>query len=233
VRSVAPTKASARLRPRIRLEAQANGEIIACFNGHSVGLGTFSAAAADRAQELRVGLPLSSISSARRNIDKEMGLLVQRLARHGLLEYRLGRSRNGEDLVVIEPQVLDYWPQAPQLGNTEALVLSRFAFMRRRGSEMVVESPRAGALFKICDPKIAGAIAMLSTPQQIKALRQHEGFPGLELLALLSDCQSFSRSAQVAKGSFDWPRVTTASLFGTFTIFCSTRAARKVGTAIR
>jgi SagB-type dehydrogenase family enzyme len=189
VRSAAPTKASARLRRSIRLEAQANGEIIACFDGHSVSLGTFSAAAADRAQELRVGLPLSSISSARRNIDKEISLLVRRLAGHGLLEYRLGRSPNGEDLVVIEPQVLDYWPQAPQLGNTEALVLSRFAFMRRRGAEMVVESPRAGALFKICDPKTAAAIAMFSTPQQIKALRQHEGFPGLELLALLLDCQ--------------------------------------------
>jgi SagB-type dehydrogenase family enzyme len=189
VRSAAPTKASARLRRHFRLEAQTNGEIIACFDGHSVGLGTFSAAAADRAQELRIGLPLSSISSVRRNIDKEMGLLVRRLARHGLLEYRLGRSRNGEDLVVIEPQVADYWPQAPQLGNAEALVLSRFAFMRRRGNEMVLESPRAGALFKICDPKIAAAIAMLSTPQQIKALRQQEGFPGIELLALLLDCQ--------------------------------------------
>ena len=189
VRSAAPTKASARLRRRIRLEAQTNGEIIACFDGYSVGLGTFSAAAADRAKELRIGLPLSSISSVRRNIDKEIGLLVRRLARHGLLEYRLGRSPNGEDLVVIEPQVADYWPQAPQLGNAEALVLSRFAFMRRRGNEMVVELPRAGALFKICDPKIAAAIAMLSTPQQIKALRQQEGFPGVELLALLLDCQ--------------------------------------------
>jgi len=189
VRPAARTIASARLRRRIRLEAQTNGEIIACSDGYSVGLGTFSAAAADRAKELRVGLPLSSISSVRRNIDKEIGLLVRRLARHGLLEYRLGRSRNSEDLVVIEPQVADYWPQAPQLGNAEALVLSRFAFMRRRGNEMVVESPRAGALFKICDPKIAAAIAMLSTPQQIKALRQQEGFPGVELLALLLGCQ--------------------------------------------
>jgi SagB-type dehydrogenase family enzyme len=189
VRSAASTKASARLRRRIRLEAQANGEIIACFDGHSVGLGTFSAAVADRAKELHIGLPISSISSARLNIDKEMGLLVRRLARHGLLEYRLGRSPNGEDLVVIEPQIADYWPQAPQLGNAEALVLSRFAFMRRRGDEMVLESPRAGALFKICDPKIAAAIAMLSTPRQIKALRRQEGFPGVELLALLLDCE--------------------------------------------
>ena len=61
--------------------------------------------------------------------------------------------------------------------------------MRRRGNEMVLESPRAGALFKICDPKIAAALAMLSAPQQIKRLRRQDGFPGLELLALLVDCQ--------------------------------------------
>ena len=61
--------------------------------------------------------------------------------------------------------------------------------MRRRGNEMVLESPRAGALFKICNPKIATAIATLSTPQQLKRLRRQDGFPGIELLALLVDCQ--------------------------------------------
>jgi SagB-type dehydrogenase family enzyme len=188
VRSPAPKTLFARLRGHVRLEAQANGEIVACFDGDSVGLGTFSARAADRAQELHTGLPLSSFA-ANRKTDKEIGLLVQRSARRGLLEYRLGRSRGGEDLVVIEPQVPDYWPQAPELGNAGALVLSRFAYMRRRGAEMVLESPRAGALFKICDPKIAAAIAMLSTPQQIKQLRRQDGFPGVELLALLLDCE--------------------------------------------
>jgi SagB-type dehydrogenase family enzyme len=188
-RPAAPANVSARLRGHVRLEAHGNGEIVAGFDGYSVGLGRFSADAADRAQELRIGLPFSSFASGRRNIDKEIGLLVQRLARCGLLEYRLGRSRKGEDLVVIEPQVPDYWPQAPELGNADALVLSRFAYMRRRGAEMVLESPRAGALFKICDPKIATAVAMLSSPQQIKRLRRQDGFPGVELLALLLDCQ--------------------------------------------
>src|SRR5271169_3430567 len=140
-RRATPPTVSARLASRVTLEAQANGDIIACFDGYSVGLGTFSAATADRAKELRIGLPLSSILSVRRNIDKEMGLLVRRLATHGLLEYRLGRSRNSEDLVVIEPQVPDYWPQAPKFGAADALVLSRFAYMRRRGAEMVLESP--------------------------------------------------------------------------------------------
>jgi SagB-type dehydrogenase family enzyme len=68
-------------------------------------------------------------------------------------------------------------------------VLSRFAYMRRRASDMVLESPRAGALFKICDPKIATAVATLSAPQQIKQLCRQDGFPGVEILALLTDCQ--------------------------------------------
>jgi SagB-type dehydrogenase family enzyme len=187
VRRAARATVFARLRSHVRLEAQANGEIVASFDGYSDGLGTFSPRAADRAQDLHIGL--SSFASRGRNIDKDMGRLVQRLARRGLLEYRLGRSRGGEDLVVIEPQVPDYWPQTPQLGNADALVLSRFAYMRRRGDEMVLESPRAGALFRIRDPRIATAIAMLSTPQQVKHLRRQEGFPGVELLALLLDCQ--------------------------------------------
>ena len=100
-----------------------------------------------------------------------------------------GARSTARTLVVIEPQVPDYWPQAPQLGKIDALVLSRFAYMRRRGAEMVLELPLAGALFKICDPKIASAIAMLSAPQQVGHLRRQEGFPGTELLGLLLDCQ--------------------------------------------
>jgi len=105
------------------------------------------------------------------------------------LEYSLSNSRNDEDQVVIEPQVADYWPKNPPLSNTDVLVLSRFAYMRRRGNDMVLESPRAGALFRICNPKIAAAIAALSTPQQIRRFRRQDGFPGIELLALLVDCQ--------------------------------------------
>ena len=111
-----------------------------------------------RAQKLAHGSAACLVLIRRQTLDKEIDLLVRRLARRGLLEYRLGRSRNGEDLVVIEPQVPDYWPQAPQLRDTDTLVLSRFAYLRRRGNEMVLESPRAGALFKICDPKIAATL---------------------------------------------------------------------------
>ena len=188
-RRAAPATLSARLVGHVTLEARSDGNIVACFDGHSVGLGTFSAGAAERAQHLRTGLPLASFASGRRPIDKEVELLVRRLALHGLLEYRLGRARNGEDQVVIEPQVPDYWPQAPQLGAADVLVLSRFAYLRRRGNDMVLESPRSGALFRICDPKIAAALATLSAPQPLKRLRRQDGFPGVELLALLVECR--------------------------------------------
>jgi SagB-type dehydrogenase family enzyme len=189
VRPAVPATVFARLRANVSLEAHANGEIVAYFGGYSVGLGTFSAGAADLAQDLRKGLLLAEFAFGGRKIAKEIDILVRRLAKRGLLEYRLGRSRSRQDLVVIEPQVPDYRPRTPQLDNTDALALSRFAYMRRRGNELVLESPRSGALFKICSPKIAAVLATLSTPQQIKRLRRQDGFPGVELLALLVDCQ--------------------------------------------
>jgi SagB-type dehydrogenase family enzyme len=179
---------SIRLLSHVTLQAQASGDIVALFDDFALSLGKFSRAAAQRAKDLRGGLPLRALASGSRETDREVLVLVRRLAGRGLIEYRLGRAR-GEDLVVIEPQLPDYWPQPAHLGNADTLVLSRFAYLRRRANEMVLESPRAGALFKICDPKIAAALALLVRPQQIKQFRRQEGFPGLELLSLLVDCQ--------------------------------------------
>jgi SagB-type dehydrogenase family enzyme len=192
-RTRAPT-ISARLSGHITLDAQADGSIAACFDGYAVGLGKFSVGAMERAQDLRTGLPLSSLASDGSPVGKEVDLLVRRLARRGLLEYRLGQPGDGQDQVVVEPQGPDYWPRTPKLGDGETIVLSRFAYLRRRGSEMVLESPRAGALFRIRDPKIAAAIALLSMPQQIKKFRRQDSFPGAELLALLVDCQILFRT---------------------------------------
>jgi SagB-type dehydrogenase family enzyme len=152
-------------------------------------LGKFSPAAVERADALRTGLPLDAFQSEKGSIEKELHLLVRRLAARGLLEYRLRRQPSADDYVVLEPQAADYWPRMPDLRDNDVLVLSRFAYMRRRGGEMVLESPRAGALFRICHPDIAAALVTLSTPQQIKRLRRQDGFPGVELLALLLDCR--------------------------------------------
>ena len=180
---------SVRLGSHVTLEPHASGEIVVHVQGQSFSLGTFSTGIADRASELGSSVPFSSFEADDQPSDDEMHLLVRRLAMHGLLEYRLRRSPQGRDLVVIEPQVPDYWPRLPQLVDKDILVLSRFAYMRRRGSDMVLESPRAGALFKIVDPKIASLIASLAEPQAVNSLRKQSGFPGIELLALMVDCQ--------------------------------------------
>jgi SagB-type dehydrogenase family enzyme len=176
----------ARLAGHVALEAQANGDLIVSFGGYSLGLGKLSADATTRAQELRTGLPLAAFAGAR-PVDKEVDSLVRGLARRGLLEYVLRRAPDETDQVVIEPQVAEYWPRTPALGAADVLALSRFAYMRRRGTEMVLESPRAGALFRIGDPQIAAALASLATPRSIGWLRRH-GVVAVELLALLVDC---------------------------------------------
>ncbi len=193
----------ARLNGRAGIEARANGEIVARFDGYSVGLGAFGAGVIDRLQELRTGLPLDSLASNNRNVDKEIELLIRRLAAHGLLEYCLAHSPRAGDLAVIEPQVSDYWPRMPQLGNEDKLVLSRFAYMRRRGDAMVLESPRAGALFRIRDPKLVALVATLSNPQPVKELRLQDGSPGIAFLALLVDCQVVVDAADEGDGRED------------------------------
>jgi SagB-type dehydrogenase family enzyme len=180
---------SARLAGHVALEAQPNGKIAARFYGHSVVLGRFSAAASHRVQALRAGLLLSALASGARGVNKEIALLVQRLARLGLLEFRLGRSLHGADQVIIEPQVPNYWPRTPHLDETDTLALSRFAYFRRRASNLVLESPCSGALFRICDPNFATTLAMLATPQPLRKLRRRAGTAGIALLALLVDCQ--------------------------------------------
>ena len=186
-RKTAPVLA-ARLNGRFSLQMQADGSTAASLGDYSVNLGQFSAAAMDRARDLITGLSLASLagkSAATREVD----LLVHRLARNGLLEYRLLSPRDGQDLVVIEPQVAEYWPRRAKLGNGDTVVLSRFAYLRRRGNEMVLESPRAGALFRIGDPTIAATLAALSQPQRIGKLRRDAASFNLDLLELLLDSQ--------------------------------------------
>jgi SagB-type dehydrogenase family enzyme len=184
-RKAATLVLAARLNGHVAVDTEADGQVVARFEGYAQGFGKFSPATLERLGELRDGLPLASFARGR-TADKEVDLLVRRLARSGLLEYRLGPAH---DQVVIEPQVADYWPQISKIGNADTIGLSRFAYVRRRGKEIVLESPRAGALFRIADPKIATALVTLSKPQRISRYRQERGFPGLEVLGLLLDCQ--------------------------------------------
>jgi SagB-type dehydrogenase family enzyme len=176
-----------RLAAHVTLDVRDGEQIFASFHGYSIGLGTFDASVASRAQALRAGLPLTALARSRRS-DQGIDALVRRLARRNLVEYWL-RGADGADLLAIEPQVADYWPQAAQPRTGGALVLSRFAYLRRRGNDLVLESPRAAALLRICDPNIAGLLAKLSTPQSVGQLRRLKGFPGVLFLGVLVDCR--------------------------------------------
>ncbi len=190
---------------------QASGAVVALFETDSVMLGRFGASAAACLQDLRKGVPLASLTPGGQNGDKEIDLLLRRLAGHGLLEYCFRSPGNGvEDLIVIEPQIAGYWPQKASLSDSDTLVLSRFAYMRRRGNDMVLESPRAAALFRICDPKLASLVAMLAAPQQVRQLRREEGFPGIDVLSVLTDCQlvlkadpAGGKNSRLAEGGHD------------------------------
>lgn len=182
----------ARVNEQVTLDVYDTGKVGAFFDGYGIEIGHISAGAVQPARGLSEGLPLPLFSPPRKPVDREIEALVRHLARSGLLEYRLVPPR-GAALAGIEPQLPDYWPEIAKLGNSDFVVLSRFAYLRRRGSDLVLESPRAPALFRISDPNIAAAIATLVTPHKIGTLRKEKNFAGLALLGLLVACNILLR----------------------------------------
>jgi SagB-type dehydrogenase family enzyme len=202
-----PAVLLARLTPGVKLQAGADGQLAAAFDDRSVPLGTFGAEAAQAAAALVDGLPfaLSATGDAAAQTDVEK--LVGRLAVFGLVEYRL--VRDGVDIVIVEQQMRDYAPRFAPIDETGALVLSRFAYLRRRGADMVIESPRGGAVFRLCDAEVAALIARLAVPQTLGELVTAPGWRGIELLSLLLACDilfvpgNAERGLRAAEGDDD------------------------------
>jgi len=176
---------AARLNPQVSLQTQPGGALAARFNDYSIELGKFSARAIAQAEALYDGLPLSFFAKADA-LAREVHQLAKRLAMFGLLEFPF--AQGDSELLVIEPQTADYWPEPAKIGAADNIALSRFAYMRRRGDELVLESPRSRALFRVSAP-IAAALAILSAPQPVRTLRELASFPGDDLLGLLLDGQ--------------------------------------------
>src|SRR5215469_12930649 len=187
LRKAASPALLARVNDQVTLEVYANGKVGAYVDGYAIELGKIGPGSVTRAKGFGEGLEVASFSPPRKPADREIELLARRLARSGFLEYQLVLPR-GDALAAIEPQIPDYWPQIAKLGNSDTVALSRFAYLRRRGNDLVLESPRAPALFRFTDPKLATAILALSTPQKISALRREKNFIGLALLGLLVEC---------------------------------------------
>ena len=181
-RRTVPQQVLARLAAPVTLAVGDDGSAVACVADQSIPLGMLSREAAARAAALAArGL---QVVRRRGPVEGELAALLQRLARRGFLEYGVARDRRDEH-AVIEPQTPFYWPQEVELESSDTVALSRFALLRRRGSDFVLESPRADALFRLRDPGIAGMLARLAEPQRISRLRYHAGFCGTTLLGLL------------------------------------------------
>lgn len=196
-----PARLFARLNPGVALKDEAGGIVSARFDGESLLLGKLSLGAMRRIVDFETGMPLSTVGVSESPEEKEIRGLLQRLALHGLVEYHLARAPDGPDIVVIEPQMRDYVPRIPELDETHDFVLSRFAYLRRRGVDMVLESPCSAVTFRVCDVGVAAMVASLSKPRSLAQLRNEPGFPGEELLALLFNCQMvFTPCADPSKG---------------------------------
>jgi SagB-type dehydrogenase family enzyme len=172
----------ARLGPGVALKAEAGGVLSARFDGRSRLLGAYGVNVLRRAEELATGLPLLDS-----NGEEELRVLIERLAFLGLVDYRLARAAEGPDIVAIEPQMRDYRPSVSRLDESRQIALSRFALLRRRGEDFVLESPLSGATFRLCDASAASTIMRMATPRRLAELRSCPNFPGDEFLGLLLD----------------------------------------------
>ncbi len=178
----APAVLFVKLGPGVALQAEAGGVLSARFDGQSRRLGRFDASVLPHVKDLATALPLSCA-----NENDDLRELIERLAILGLVDYRLGGAPNAREILAIEPQMRDYRPNLQKLDEARQFVLSRFAFLRRRGEDMVLQSPLSGATFRISDVNLIPLIARLSAPHSLADLRNDPHFPGDAFLALLLD----------------------------------------------
>src|SRR5580658_5001437 len=109
-RKVAAPALIARVNDQVMLEVYANGKVGAYVDGYAVEIGMINPALVARTQGFAEGVPVASFSPARKPADQSIEALARHLARSGLLEYALAPA-GGEDVVAIEPQIPEYWPQ--------------------------------------------------------------------------------------------------------------------------
>ena len=228
---ISPANLIARLSGHVTLAMLENGTIVASFDGHSEVVGKFSASPAERAKLLSTGVPIESFASDAREVETEVHLLVRRLASRGLVEFELVCSRTGQNQIVIEPLVPDYWPRIAPLDKDDVLVLSRFAYMRRRANEMVLEFAALSRIVQNLRSDNCGSTGETSDAAENRATPPERRLSRCRAFRLACGLPSPSqdRSAN-AKVVYDQAKVTLTSFFGIFTICSFTPAARKADT---
>ena len=224
---------SARLSAHITLEAHADGTVLACFDGHSVGLGKFSAGAVKRAQELRTGLPLGSFASRRprgRQGNRSVGPAIGPARSFGVPPRALQRQGPGRHRAA-GSRLLAANAKARRCRNDRAVAVRLSATARQRDGAGIAARRRVVQNLRSEDRGRPRRAIDTAKNQPAAAAGRFSGDRASRLAGGLPDpLQARRRQRRQASGR---PKATTTSFSGTFTIFCSTPTARKAGRPTR
>lgn len=88
---------------------------------------------------------------------------LQRCLRACFLRYAVIAA--GQPLVTVMPMVPGFALAAPRIGPDVPFRLSRFAYLRREGSDLLLESPLSTARTILAEPTGAALVAMLAQPR--------------------------------------------------------------------
>ena len=223
-----PPSISARLVGHVTLKADAGGKIVACFDRHVVGLGTFSAQAVDRAMRLHAGLPAFFVCTWRQKNRQRTGLIgpAPGPARTvGVPAPPLAKRRGPGRHRAAGCGLLAAHAAAQRCRCPGAIAVCIYAPSRQRDGAGIaarwraVQNLRPETCGHNCPPLDA------TKDQTPRRMGCREG-PSRAVGRLL---KSSSKSMRAAAASGP-TRAMTIWFFGTFTISCSTPAARKADT---
>ncbi len=160
-----------RLREGVSIELLAEGEIVLegagirfAFGRLDVGLrSALQGLAAEGEQEGR----LADLVGATDGPDglARLYYFLQRLAQRGLLTWTV--QTGGHPLAVLVPTSSSFAYASWEVSTDRSYGLSRFAYSRRFGSEMIVESPLAHGRVVVRDGRVASLLHALATPGRI------------------------------------------------------------------
>jgi SagB-type dehydrogenase family enzyme len=178
-----------RLRPGVFLAAGRSGQEYLLHQSNSQRLGTLTRTQRDVLHQLAGSkCPAESLRATAHDADGdagvvELGSLLDQLRSGGWLHVTV----IGEDgpAYTIQPHRRP-GPLLPRDGQA-GLALSRFAIMRRTGTDLLIESPRSWCSIAVHDPGVMGAVAAFTQPRAAASAAGLGSLPTPLARRLLSD----------------------------------------------
>ena len=125
---------------------------------------------------------------------------LQRFARRGLVCRSVQTA--GARLATLVPAAPSYTFAPARIDPNRAYVLSRFAYLRREGGMLLLESPLAGARVVLDDPRAVSLIGSLMQPATIREVERLAGVLPVEAVApLLALLRGAGTLAELTAGS--------------------------------